>query len=244
MRRAMRLQVKTRAAAGDCCSFCGMESTVTRPCDLFRACICDRKLAGRVVFGIANDLNPPAISQHLVALGHAVARVVGALGVHVRMNLANQRAHVRLIEDNDGVHVFECSENLGALRCRHQRPARAFQFAHAGIGVDGDDQLAAQRLRSAQIAHVPDVQQIKASVGEDDRFALLAPAFDQCAQRFARLVFWLRRSRVCRRVLVDRAQQLFRRDRRRAAFHHHQPAGEVRQSRRSLGHRRPPPATR
>src|SRR4051812_29183454 len=48
-----------------------------------------QKVAGRVVLGISDDLDAPTVSQRLVALGHAVAGVVRALGMYVGMKLTN-----------------------------------------------------------------------------------------------------------------------------------------------------------
>src|SRR5271157_1740011 len=64
-----------------------------------------KKIGGRVVLGVAYDFHPPAICPHLVAFGNILSRVIGAFGLHIRTNVANQRAHVRFGEDHDRIHV-------------------------------------------------------------------------------------------------------------------------------------------
>src|ERR1039458_9689002 len=51
-------------------------------------------LGGRVILRITHDDNPASTGFDLVALGHALRRVVRALGMKVRTDFANDGAHV------------------------------------------------------------------------------------------------------------------------------------------------------
>src|SRR5580658_8589057 len=51
-------------------------------------------LGGRVILGITDDHDTPSAGFNLFALGNALHRVVGALGMKIRTNFANDGAHV------------------------------------------------------------------------------------------------------------------------------------------------------
>src|SRR5262249_22718044 len=95
-------------------------------------------VSGRVVLGIADDLDASAAFDDGVALGDAVGGVVGAFGVNVRANFLDEGADVELGEAHDGVDVGQCSKNFSALLCRHQGTARAFQGTNRFVGIDRD----------------------------------------------------------------------------------------------------------
>ena len=59
------------------------------------------------------------------------------------------------------------------------RPLRPFQVADAGIAVEPDHQHVAQRRGLVQIRDVPDVQQVEATIGEDDFVSIPAVRFGQ-----------------------------------------------------------------
>ena len=96
------------------------------------------------------------------------------------MDLADQSPYVRLIEDDDGVDVGQCGYDFGAFIRGHKRTSVAFDLPDAGIGVEGDNQLSAQRFGAAEIAHVSDVQQVETAVGQDDLLTVAPPLGDLC----------------------------------------------------------------
>ncbi len=49
-----------------------------------------------MIFRIADDLNSPSVLGHSVTFGNRIRRVVGALSLHVRLNLANNAADIEL----------------------------------------------------------------------------------------------------------------------------------------------------
>ncbi len=142
-----------------------------------------------MILGIANDLNSATVCEYVIALRDVLASVIGALRLHVRTNLANQRPHIGLVKDHDRVNVGECRNNLRSLLLGHERTPFAFDLAHAGIGIHRDNQFPAERLRPAQIANVPDVQQIEAAIGQHNLLTGASPVFYLLAQGIARINF-------------------------------------------------------
>jgi hypothetical protein len=138
-----------------------------------------------MVFGIADDFDAPAAFDDGVALRNTLRRVVGAFGVNVRADFADQSAYVGLGKNDDSVDIGQRRHNLGALIGGHERAAIALEFADGIVGVDGDDKFSAELFRGAQITYVADVKKIEAAVAEGNFFALRAPGLDLCFQFFA-----------------------------------------------------------
>jgi hypothetical protein len=145
-----------------------------------------------MIFRIADDFDASAALGDRITLWNRVGGVIGALGLNVRTNLADDGSHIELGENHDCVNVSQGGDNLGSLVRRHDGPAFAFERADRFIGIDGDDQPAAQRLRSAQVPHVADMQQIEVTIGQRDAFTGTAPLVYAPAQFFAAQDFaWL-----------------------------------------------------
>jgi hypothetical protein len=71
--------------------------------------------SGRVIFGIAYDLDTATTLHDHTPLGHRVGGVVRTFGMNVGTNFADQRSHVALREDDDSVYVSQRGQNFGAL---------------------------------------------------------------------------------------------------------------------------------
>src|SRR5713101_307268 len=115
-------------------------------------------LGGRVILGITNDHDSASTGFDLVALGDALRRVVAALGMKVRTDFANDRAHVFFWKDHDGVNIRKRRQNFRAFFGRHHWPPFTLQLAHGSIGIHGDNQFAAEFPRRMQVTYVADVQ--------------------------------------------------------------------------------------
>jgi hypothetical protein len=133
---------------------------------------------GGVILGIADDDDAASAGFDFIALGDALGRIVGALGVKIGANLANECAHIFFWKDYDCVHVGERCQNFGALLGWHYRTAFTLQGANGIIGVDGDNQFAAEFVRCMQIADMAYVQNVEAAVGEGDAIASAPPVSD------------------------------------------------------------------
>src|SRR5712692_7617077 len=132
-------------------------------------------LGGRVILGIADDNDSAPAGFDLVALGDALLRVVGALGMKVRTDFANDRAHVFFGKDYDGVDIRQRRQNFRAFFSRHRWPPFTLQLAHGSIGIHGDNQFAAEFPCGMQVAYMADVQQIETPVRQRDAIARAPP---------------------------------------------------------------------
>lgn len=202
--------------------------------------------ANRMVLGIANDFDPAAAFAHNVALGNCGRSVVGALGVNVRPNFADQSSHIPFGKNDHRVHIGECGQNFRTLWGRDQGAAFTLERRHRFVGIDGYDQASAQLFRGMQIAYVTDVKQIESAIGQCDGFAGAAPfrnlllqffaAKDFVPNRFSRIRFFLSLMRPGhRRGLGDRMQQFPLGYGCGATLHDHDPAGIIGQVGRFFG---------
>ena len=96
----------------------------------------------------------------------------------IRAEQAHQLADIRRVENGDGINILQCRQDFSALLLFDSRAALAFQPAHAGIRIHGDNQFAAKLFGRAKIADMADVKQVKAAVGEDDFLSGGAPGAD------------------------------------------------------------------
>ena len=117
-----------------------------------------------MIFWISDDLDSPTILGHSVAFGNGIRCVVGALSLHVRLNLANNAADIELGKNYHRVDVGQRRHNLCTFVPRHHRTPFSLQRPHRIVGVDRYDEFATQRFRTLQIAHMPHMQQIKIRV--------------------------------------------------------------------------------
>src|SRR5450759_2048028 len=79
-------------------------------------------LGGRVILRITHNDDSASTGFDLVALGDALRRVVGALGMKIGTDFTNDRAHVLFWKDYDGVHIRQRRQNFCAFFGRHHRP--------------------------------------------------------------------------------------------------------------------------
>ena len=124
-----------------------------------------------MVFGIANNLNATTAGDHDIALRNAFRGVVGAFGMYIGPQQADQLLYIRGIENSHRVHIFQRCQNFSPFLFRDTRTAFPFELAHAGIRIDRDNQLSAKIFCRAKIADMSDMQQIKAAIGEDNLIA-------------------------------------------------------------------------
>ena len=110
--------------------------------------------------------------------------------------------------------------------------ARSLQGRHRSIVVHRDDQPIGFGRRALQVAHVADVQQIEAAVGERDPASRGAIARHRLDELGLRKNLSHPALRPLLEIAGDRGAQLARRDGRGAALHHDQAAGVVGQPRR------------
>jgi hypothetical protein len=110
-----------------------------------------------------------------VAFRHGIGGVISAFGVDVRADLTNDGADIRLRKDDDDIDICECRDNLCPLCSGDPRASCTFQIADGLVGIDGDDQMIAERFRAVKVADVPDMKDIENTVCQDDGIATHAP---------------------------------------------------------------------
>lgn len=143
-------------------------------------------LGSRVILGITHDDDATSTCFDFAALGDCLRRVVGTFGMKVWTNFSNNGAYVRFRKDHNGVNVGQRCQNFRALVGWHDGPPFALQRAHGSVGVDSDDQFAAEFPRGAEVAYMADVQQIETSVSQRDAIAGAAPIRHTLLQFIAR----------------------------------------------------------
>ena len=135
-----------------------------------------------MTFGIADNLYSTAILRDSITLGDRLRRVVGAFGLDIRTNLADDRLHIRFGKNYHCVHIRQSCHNLGALLRRHNWAAFSLESTHRFIGVNGDDELSAKLFRGSQVTHVTYMQKVKATVCQSNAFSGAPPFLDALAQ--------------------------------------------------------------
>lgn len=144
-----------------------------------------------MILGIAYDYDSASAGFDFAPLGNAFFGVIGALGVKIGADFADDRAHIFFREDHNGVNIGQRSENFRALFGRHYGPAFAFQGAYGFIGIYRDDEFASEFASGVEIANVSNVQYIEASVGEGDAISGGAPVQHQLVELAPGNNFWM-----------------------------------------------------
>jgi hypothetical protein len=93
---------------------------------------------------------------------------VPALDQDIRRHPCHDRQDGRVVKDGDMVHGSQGSEDLGAFRFRLKSPAISLESAETAITVHGDNENIAQTTRLGKQACMARMEQIEASVGQDD----------------------------------------------------------------------------
>ena len=128
-----------------------------------------------MILRVANDHDSPSAGFDLIALGNTLHRVVGPFGMKIRTDFANNSAHILFRKNDDGIYIRQRRENLRAFFGRHHRSPFTLQCAYGSIRIHRDNQLAAQFPRRVQVANMPNVQHIEASVRQRNAIARMPP---------------------------------------------------------------------
>lgn len=96
------------------------------------------------------------------------APILPALAHNVGRDGADQSTGVVFSKKGYSVDDFEARDYLGALALGDEWAPAAFQFAHASISVDADDQGIAQACGLFKAPQVADVEQVIATACEHD----------------------------------------------------------------------------
>ena len=135
-----------------------------------------------MVFGIANDDDAAAAGFDIITLGDAFGSVIGAFGVKIGTDFADDGADIFFGKDDNGIDIGEGSKDFGTLAFRHHGTALAFQGTDGGVGVDGNYEFASEFAGGTEVANVADVEDVEAAVGECDAISSVAPGGDSVFQ--------------------------------------------------------------
>jgi hypothetical protein len=119
-------------------------------------------------FRIAYDGDADTEALCYGAFGDSVGSVVGALGMNVWAERFEKALDVGIGKKDYKIDGAKRSDQLSASLFIENGAAGALQLSDAGIGIDSDDEEIALLLCTIEIAHMANVERVKAAVGEDD----------------------------------------------------------------------------
>ena len=119
--------------------------------------------------GIADDGCAAAVTFHEFTLGNRLNGVVGPFAVDVRLQQREEPADIVVGKYNDVLHTSNSIHELRAVRGGKNRTPRSLQRANGSIVIDRDNQAIRLGRCALQVPDVPDMKDVKASIGEGDR---------------------------------------------------------------------------
>src|SRR5262249_32340606 len=93
---------------------------------------------------------------------------IAALDQHVRQQCGDDFARRRFVEDHHVINATELGHHFGAFVLIENWAFLAFQFASRTVAVERDYQSVSEPPRRLKISYVPRVNQVEASVGENN----------------------------------------------------------------------------
>jgi hypothetical protein len=119
---------------------------------------------------VSDDCDSSTAGQYDFAARDLFRPICASFGQDVRLESGDDVDRGVGIEEDDMVDAGECGKQSGATLFVDDRAARAFQAADAGVAVDGHDQHVAETGGFCEAGDVTDVEEVEATVGENDRF--------------------------------------------------------------------------
>jgi len=139
-----------------------------------------------MILRIAHNRDSPAICEHGLPLGHGRFGVVGSLAMNIGLDRLEQRCNRGLVENDNVVDVPKRRDHLCTIGLVHNRSTTTLQPSNRLIVIDRDDQSVGLPRGILQVADMPDVEQIEATVCERVRQPLRSIARYALDQRIAR----------------------------------------------------------
>src|SRR5207249_3273549 len=143
-----------------------------------------------MAFQIGNETDSTAIGQHGWRFGQAAGiesfamrtSIVTALDVDGRAQQVNEIVGSAFGKDGHIINAGQGRENFSAFHFWDQRSTCSFELAHTLVTIEAKDQKIPQAARVLQIAHMTQVEQVKAAVGEDSTFTHLLSLTNNISQ--------------------------------------------------------------
>ncbi len=101
---------------------------------------------------------------------------IGALDEDLGSQLGHEPLRCLLIEDRHVVNGLKRGDQSCPVSLRNDRPARSLQSSNGAVAVESDDESIAQSSGLLEQLRVARMQQVKATIREDDTYALCALA--------------------------------------------------------------------
>jgi uncharacterized protein len=118
--------------------------------------------------------------------GQVLDLEIPAFDIHIRLGLAEKVGGAFLAEDDDGVHGFQGAEDFGAVRFVVDGAAGTLEFAHGAVAVQSDQEDIALIAGGLEVGHMAGVEDVEATVGDDDGAAGAAHGLAPGRERVAR----------------------------------------------------------
>ena len=97
-----------------------------------------------------------------------IETVVAALHQHIRQQLGDQASGRDIVKDDDVINNPQCSQYLSPLCLVKHRSIRPLQLADSPVTIYRNDERIAERTRGGQVTHMPDVKQVKNTIGKHE----------------------------------------------------------------------------
>src|SRR6266850_2113480 len=130
-----------------------------------------------MILWISDNSYAPAKRPDHIALRDSVFSVIRALGVDVWPCCKEQFCDCRFVEYRNQVNRFKRRDNLSPVTFGQYRATLAFQPGYLIIRINSNYHQVAQRASAFKIAHVPGMQKVEATVGENNAPSLLLFGF-------------------------------------------------------------------
>jgi bifunctional DNase/RNase len=101
---------------------------------------------------------------------------IATFDVDIRLCRSQELGGAGFIEDDNGIDSFESGEHDGAVGLGIQRPSGTLQLADRFVGIESDEQEIALGASGFEVGDVAGVQDVKATVGDDQFSAVGADA--------------------------------------------------------------------
>ena len=118
--------------------------------------------------------------------GQVLDLEIPAFDIHIWLGIAEKVGGAYFAEDDDGIDGFEGAEHLGAVRFGVDGATGALEFAHGAVAVQADEEDIALIAGGLEVGHMAGVEDIEATVGDDDGAAGAAHGLAPGPERVAR----------------------------------------------------------
>ncbi len=122
---------------------------------------------GGIAFDNRNGNNAAAGGFDFFPADNLIPGPIAAFDEYIGQKRGDDFARRQFVENDDGVHTLEGRKNFCSFELRQNGPARAFQFAHAGIAVDANDKGIAKGASLFEALNMSRMQKVEAAIGEN-----------------------------------------------------------------------------